>query len=274
MRPRRLRFGGLALLVGLACAALMGFTGCESRASSPLSVLRNPLSDPAQRLDAITQLQAGGKQALLEAKPELIEALASTLPDRQRAAEAALILIGPESASDLVKVSTLHKTADGKSYVTTGQFLSHGSVLRILRQTSADDSVVERVAVIIKNGDFNERLHATELLGALSVKNSLALTNLIKLISDQDTLIRIAAINEAADLQQSSDSSLISALTAALDDPTIAVREAACVGLGSMGPSAIQAETALKRLTNERDPRLVQLARIAVSNVSKPKLDR
>jgi hypothetical protein len=76
MRPRRLKFGGLALLVGLACAALMGFTGCESPTSSPLSVLRNPYSDPAQRLDAITQLQAGGKQALLEAKPELIKALA------------------------------------------------------------------------------------------------------------------------------------------------------------------------------------------------------
>lgn len=273
MRPRRLKFGGLALLVGLACAALMGFTGCESPTSSPLSVLRNPYSDPAQRLDAITQLQAGGKQALLEAKPELIKTLASTLPDPQRAAEATLILIGPESASDLVKVSTLDKS-DGKSYVTTGQFLSHGSVLRILRQTSADDAVVEQVADILKNGDLTARLRATELLGALSVKNSLALTNLIKLISDRDPLIRIAAINEAVDLQQSSESSLISALTAALVDPTIAVREAACVGLGNMGPSAIRGQSALKRLTNGHDPRLAQLARIAVSNISKAKLDR
>ena len=273
MRPRRLRFGGLALLVGLAFAALMSFTGCESPASRALSVLRNPLSDPAQRLDAITQVQGGGKEALLEAKPELIEALASTLPDCQRAAESALILIGPEAACDLVKVSTLDK-AEGKSYVTTGQFLSHGSVLRILRQTSADDSVVEQVEASIKDGDYAARLHATELLGALSVKNGLALTNLIKLIGDQNPMIRIAAINEAADLSKSSESSLISALTAALDDPTIAVREAACISLGNMGPSAIQAQTTLKRLANGHDPHVVQLARIALSNISKPKLDR
>jgi hypothetical protein len=261
MRPRRIGLGKFVLLAGPTFASFIGFTGCGTPERSAISVLRDPIANHEERLGAIRKLQAGGKQAVLQAKPELVEAIATSPDDIQRAAEEALTLAGPEVASDLVEISL-------NAHATVGQVLSHASVLRILRQTSADDKVVEQVVVSTTNSDFTQRLHATELLGALGVKNGSALTDLTRLISDQDPLIRIAAINEASDLQQSGGAILIPAFIGALDDPTMAVREAACIGLGNMGPSAIRAKSSLERVARVRDTRLAQLAQIAIANVT------
>jgi hypothetical protein len=261
MRPRRLSSRELALLAGLTVASFMGFAGCATPSSRAISVLDSVLATNQDRLSAIRQLQASGKQAVLEAKPELIDLLGSFAPDVQRGAEEALTLVGPDVASDLVKRSEgAHKTV--------GQLASRAGVLRILRQTSVDNAVIEQVVASTKSSDFAERLNATELLGALSVRNSLALAHLGQLISDENPLIRIAAINEATDIGASSGATLVPALIGALDDRTIAVREAACIGLGTIGPSAIQAKSSLQRLTRERDTRMAKLAQIALANVT------
>jgi HEAT repeat protein len=256
MRPRRLGLGELALLAALTFSSGICLGGCESAESRAIFVLRTTGSDNDARVAAIKQLQAGGKAVVLRANSELILALDSIAPDVQSAAEEALTPVGPEVASDLVKLG--------------GDAHRRASVLRILRQTSADNAVVEQVLVGTKSNDYAERLHATELLGALAVKNDLALTQLRQLISDQDPLIRIAAIDEVTDLEPSRRATLVPALIGALDDPTMAVREAACVSLGSIGPSAIQSKSALERVTKGHDSRLAQLARIALANVNKP----
>lgn len=260
MRPRELGSHKLTLPVVLTIVTFIGLEGCGTSNSRAIDVLRATNTSNEAQLAAVRQLQAGGKQALLQAKPELIQMLGSSAPEVQRAAQEALTLVGTEAAGDLVKLSA--------------DLRRRPSVLRILRQTSADNAVIEQVAASTRSGDYTERLHATALLGALSVRNSLALTQLRQLMSDQDSLLRIAAISEATDLELSSRVTLIPALIGALDDQILAVREAACIGLGNMGSSAIEAKSALERLTRERNSRLAKLAQVALADITQTNPDR
>src|ERR1044071_270933 len=177
MRSRGLGSRELTLLVVLTFVTLIGIAGCKTPNSRAIDVLRATNASNEARLAAVRQLQAGGKQALLQAKPELIQVLDSSAPEVQSVAEEALTLVGPEVAGDLVKLN-----ADAPR---------RPSVLRILRQTSVDNAVIEQVAVSTRSGNYIERLHATALLGALSVRNSLAFSHLRQLINDQDSLVRI-----------------------------------------------------------------------------------
>jgi HEAT repeat protein len=253
MRPRRLRSYDL-LLVVLTLSFFVGVTGCSSPENRAIGVLRSPNAATDAQLSAVRQLQSLGKDALLNARPELLQLLRTTSPDLRRAVEEALVVVGPETAGDLIN------TSEDPSRLA--------SVLRILRRTKVDDSQIQRISTASVNGNEAKRLHATELLGALGIKNSSAVVQLQRLMSDQDPLVRIAAINEASDAEPLHSSALVPLLIRLLDDDTIGVREAACVGLGNIGPPAIDAKSALERLANERGTRLAELAQIALSNIA------
>jgi HEAT repeat protein len=253
MRPRRLRSYDLLLAV-LTLSLLVGVIGCSTPESRAIQVLRSPNAATEAQLSAVRQLQSVGKNALLNARPELLQLLRTTSPDLRHSVEEALVVVGPETAGDLIN------TSDDPSQRT--------SVLRILRQTKVDDSQIQRISAVSVNGDEAKRLHATELLGALSLKNSSALVQLKRLMSDQDPLVRIAAINEASDAEPLHSSALVPVLIRLLDDDTIGVQEAACVGLGNIGPPAIDAKGELERLAHERGTRLAELAQIALSNIT------
>jgi HEAT repeat protein len=251
MHRRKLDSYKLPGLTGLAlCSCFVCITGCESAASRSIDVLRTANGDTDARISAIRQVQADGKETVLRAKPELIQALDNSAPPVQRAAEEALITVGPDVAEDLIKVG--------------GDASRRAAVLEILRQTAVGNSVLEQVIGDSKKGEYTDRLHATELLGALAAKNNPALTQLGQLISDQDPLIRVAAIEEAAELGPSAGPTLAPALIGALDDRITAVREAACMSLGSLGPSAIQAKSALERIGKGHDAHLAEMAQIVL----------
>lgn len=258
MHSRELRFRERP--AGLILICFIGLAACESANSRAISVLRTTSGENDARLGAIRQLQARGREAVLRAKPELIQALDSSVPRIQRAAEEALTPVGSDVSSDLIKLGD--------------DVQRRASALRILRQTVVNNAIVDQVVANSGNGIYTVRIHSCELLGALAVKNDSALTQLGQLVSDQDPLLRIAAIEEAAELGPARGARLVSALAKALDDPVPSVREAACVGLGSMGPSAVQARTALEQLGRGQDSHLAHSARIALSAVTGSAPDR
>ena len=249
-----------AMVAGLTLICFVGPACRESPDSRAILVLRSTSGENDARLDSIRQLQASGREAILRAKPELIQALDNSAPRIQRAAEEALTPVGSDVANDLIKL-------DGDTH-------RRASALRILSRAIVDNAIVDQVVAESGNGDYTMRIHSCKLLGALAVKNDSALTQLSELIADHDPLIRIAAIDEVSELSPARGAQLSSALARALDDPVLNVREAACVGLGGMGPSAVQARTALEQLGRGQDSHLAQLARIAVSAVSGSASDR
>jgi HEAT repeat protein len=195
---------------------------------------------------------------VLQGRTDLIQALDSSAPRVQRAAEELLISVGSEVSNDLVKVGN-----DARR---------RGAALRILRQATVSNEVVNGVGSESRNPALalGTRIHACELLGALAVKNDAALTQLGGLMSDQEPLVRIEAIEEITGLGYRRGSRLVAELTKRLDDPVPAVREAACTALGSMGPSAVEARTALEQLGKWPNSQLAQLARIAVAAITSP----
>src|ERR1700723_1897942 len=100
MRPRRLRSSDL-LLVVLTVSFLVGVTGCSTPENRAIGVLRSPNAATDAQLSAVRQLQSLGKDALLNARPELLQLLRTTSPDLRRAVEEALVVVGPETAGDL-----------------------------------------------------------------------------------------------------------------------------------------------------------------------------
>jgi HEAT repeat protein len=254
MRTRGLRSPAFCLPTALMFSAFLGLAGCSTPETRAIDVLRATNSANDEKLAAVRTLQSSGKEAVLKGKPELIQVLGTSTGELQRAAEEALTLVGSESAGDLIKV------------VEDPQ--RRPSVLRILRQTNAAAPQIQQVDASAASGGQIERLHAAEVLGALSVKNQSALTGLKMLMSDSDPFVRLTAIDEVTDLEPSNKSALTPALIRLLDDQSIGVREAACIGLGNIGPPAIEAKGVLERLTRGRDERLAELARIALSNIT------
>ena len=214
--------------------------------------------DASVRRLALSAAQRFPPDGLVQALPQLIAILShpQMSPDA-RAAAARLIGTLEGAAHDAVPALLKAATADPDPAVRSA------GVLSLCRAAPAEDAVAALRQVLRQDSQANLRGLAAARLGKLGRAAGAAAPELAESLSDRDEGVR----RKAADALAALGKSAVEPTMQKLDASDVVVRRLAVFVLGKLGADAKPALESLRKLQQDSDAEVKQLAQLAVRRI-------
>jgi len=225
-----------------------------------VAALAKRLSDPdaSVRKLALTAAQRFPLDTIVQSLPQLTAMLGHPQESAEsRAAAARLIGTLDAAAHDAVPALAKAAAADPDPAVRSA------CVLSICRAAPAADAVAALRQVLRQDSQANLRGLAATRLGKLGQATAAVAPELAEALADRDDGVR----RKAADALALSGAAAVAPTMQKLQAPDVAVRRLAVFVLAKLGPDAKPALEALRKLQQDPDAEIKQLAELAVRRI-------